>query len=99
MNRNFPGFKGGKQLQLVSIGDQYRSPSGIMVGGLSTNYYKSPRFRDQMQVLMDEYSSPDAVTLCRDTSQGLYCHLLCALAESASIVKVRSLFACEFTHI
>ena len=98
INRSFPGFKEGKRLAFLSVGEQHPAPSGIMVGGLSTNYLRNQRLRNRMLHSSDGITSPGAVVLCEDISHGLYCHLLCALAESASIVKLWSLFACEFTH-
>jgi hypothetical protein len=96
MNRFFPGFQGGKTFALLSAGDQWNTPSGIIGGGLSTIYYRSDRFRNRVRDPKTEFCAPDAVILCHDVNQGMYCHLVCALAQSPAIVKLFSYFAGEF---
>jgi hypothetical protein len=92
-NRDFPGYKDGKGMSLAFAGKQIDTPSGIKAGALSTNHFRSPRFRNRVRDPNQEYCVPDEVILCNDTNQGMYCHLLCALAKAPEIVKVYGTFA------
>lgn len=69
------------------------TPSGIKAGAISTNYFRGPRFQNRVKNPDEEYCVPDEVILCDDTSQGMYCHVLCALAQASAIVKVYGTFA------
>ncbi|KAG0603026.1 hypothetical protein M758_10G060100 [Ceratodon purpureus] len=91
--RDFPGYKDGKALSLAFAGKQMDTPAGIKAGAMSTNYFRGPRFRDRVKDPNEEYCVPDEVILCNDTNQGMYCHLLCALAQAPAIVKVYGTFA------
>lgn len=99
MNRYFPGFQGGTTFSLVSAGLQWNTPSGIVGGGLTTNYYRSDGFRNRVRDPKNENCAPDAVILCHDINQGMYCHLVCALAQSPTIVQLYSYFAGEFNKM
>jgi len=60
---------------------------------MTTNLYRSARFLHRLRGPHDEYCSPDEVILCEDLHQGLYCHLLCAIAHAPEIVKIFGVFA------
>jgi len=91
--RLFPGFQDGKSLNLAFAGKHEETRSGLKAGAMTTNLYRSARFRRRLRGPTDEYSVPDEVILCEDIHQGLYCHLLCALARAPEIVKVFGVFA------
>lgn len=91
--RCFPGYKDGKGLNIAFAGKQQDTPSGIKAGALSTNYFRSERFRNRIKNPNGDYCVPDEVILCEDSGQGMYCHLLCSLAQAPEVVKVHSLFA------
>ena len=92
-NRDFPGYKDGKGMTLAFAGKQVDTPSGIKAGAMSTNYHRGPRFLNRVRSPSDEFCVPDEVILCGDTNQGLYCHILCSLAQAPEIVKVYGTFA------
>jgi auxin responsive GH3 family protein len=69
------------------------TPSGIKAGAQTTNYYRGPRFRNRPYNPDQEGCVPDEVILCDDTDRSMYCHLLCALAQSPEVVKVYATFA------
>lgn len=91
--RLFPGFHDGKSLNLAFGGKQEETPAGLIAGAMTTNLYRSSRFRNRVRGPNDEYCVPDEVILCGDTHQGMYCHLLCGLAHAPEIVKVFGVFA------
>lgn len=93
INRFFPKLEQGLSFSLLSAGMQWETPSGIKGGGLFTNYYRSSRFTNRVRNPKDEMCAPDAVVLCNDINQGMYCHLVCALAQSTSIVRLYTLFS------
>jgi auxin responsive GH3 family protein len=86
-------------MSLQSTGMRFTTPSGLMAGGATSNYFASPSFKNRVRDPKNECSSPDAVVLCKDAAQSLYCHLLCALSDSTSIVMLYSFFACELKSI
>lgn len=91
--RLFPGFQDGKSLNLAFAGKHEQTRSGLRAGAMTTNLYRSARFRHRERGATDEYCVPDEVILCEDIHQGIYCHLLCALARAPEIVKVFGVFA------
>ena len=99
INRFFPKLEQGLSFSLLSAGMQWETPSGIKGGGLFTNYYRSSRFTNRVRNPKDEMCAPDAVVLCNDINQGMYCHLVCALAQSTSIVRLYTLFSGKSTFI
>ncbi|KAG0567623.1 hypothetical protein KC19_7G149200 [Ceratodon purpureus] len=88
----FP-VKQGKVLNIAFAGKQKITPSGLKVGAWTTNIYRNPRFLDRDKGPDDEFCVPDEVILCDDITQGIYCHLLCALSRAPEIVRVFSIFA------
>uniref|UniRef100_A0A7I4CJG6 Uncharacterized protein n=1 Tax=Physcomitrium patens TaxID=3218 RepID=A0A7I4CJG6_PHYPA len=92
-NREFPGYKDGTSFTLAFAGKQIDTPSGIKAGAQSTNHFRGPMFRNRVRNANREYCVPDEVILSDDTTQSMYCHLLCALAQAPEIVKVYGTFA------
>lgn len=84
----FPGSLG-----VVFAGKQQVTSSGLKAGAMTTNIYRSARFRNRVRGPDDGMCVPDEVILCEDTDQGMYCHLLRALARAPEIVKVFGVFA------
>lgn len=80
-------------MSLGFAGKQIDTPSGIKAGAMSTNFFRSPRFRDRVRDPNEEFCVPDEVILCNDTNQGMYCHTLCALAQAPKVGKVYGTFA------
>lgn len=68
----FPGVRQGKSMVLAFIGQQIQTPSGIMAGQGSTNWYKSAYFRRRPYDPDHQPTSPDAVILCEDYKQVQY---------------------------
>ena len=94
----FP-VKQGKVLNIAFAGKQKITPSGLKVGAWTTNIYRNPRFLDRDKGPDDEFCVPDEVILCDDITQGIYCHLLCALSRAPEIVRVFSIFAGKGYHL
>nr|VDD59900.1 unnamed protein product [Brassica oleracea] len=67
--------------------------SGLPISTVSTCFLVSDYFKNRPSKGKSEVTSPDQVTLCPDSNQSMYCHLLCGLCQRDQVVKVRASFA------
>ncbi|KAG0589054.1 hypothetical protein KC19_2G288100 [Ceratodon purpureus] len=84
----------GKALNFALAGEIKSTPSGLKAGAMSSFVYRNPRFLNrEVGGPNDEFCVPNEVILCGDPNQGMYCHLVCALARAPEIARVSALFA------
>ncbi|KAF3526466.1 hypothetical protein F2Q69_00046284 [Brassica cretica] len=67
--------------------------SGLPISTVSTCFLVSDYFKNRPSKGKSEVTSPDQVTLCPDSNQSMYCHVLCGLCQRDQVVKVRASFA------
>ncbi|KAF8075396.1 hypothetical protein N665_1097s0005 [Sinapis alba] len=80
----------GKAVTLFFTRPQSTTPCGLPISTLITGYVLSDSFKNRPS---NCFTSPDELTLCPDSKQTMYCHLLCGLCQRDEVVNVAATFA------
>lgn len=83
-------------MYLLFIKPEMSTPSGLMARPVLTSYYKSKNFRNRPFNKYNVYTSPDETILCSDSTQSMYCQLLCGLVQRDEVLRVGAVFASAF---
>ncbi|CAK9324526.1 unnamed protein product [Citrullus colocynthis] len=96
LNKHVDGLEEGKGMYLLFIKPEMSTPSGLMARPVLTSYYKSKNFRNRPFNKYNVYTSPDEIILCSDSTQSMYCQLLCGLVQRDEVLRVGAVFASAF---
>ena len=90
------GLEDGKGLYFLFVKAETRTPSGLVARPVLTSYYNSDWFRRQAEVASNQYTSPVETILCPDSTESMYCQLLCGLVQRHHVVRIGAVFASGF---
>ncbi|CAH2036158.1 unnamed protein product [Thlaspi arvense] len=90
ISKHVKGVQQGKSMTFNFARAQFSTPSGLPISPAMSSYLMSEYFKNRSS---NCYTSPDEVTLCPDSKQAMYCHLLCGLVQRDEVVSVGAVFA------
>ncbi|CAN8256476.1 unnamed protein product [Cochlearia groenlandica] len=96
--KHIEGLNEGKSLMFYFVTRESETPSGLLVRFMITCVLKSVNpsnsfLWDRVQI------SPHAISTCADTSQGMYCQLLCGLLQRENVARLGAPFASSFLKV
>ncbi|XP_010453406.1 PREDICTED: indole-3-acetic acid-amido synthetase GH3.17-like [Camelina sativa] len=96
--KHIEGIREGKSLMFYFVTRESETASGILVRTMLTCVLKSIEpansyIWDQSQV------SPHTITTCADTTQSMYCQLLCGLLQRDDVGRLGAPFASSFLKV
>ncbi|OMO57382.1 GH3 auxin-responsive promoter [Corchorus olitorius] len=92
-SRVYPIRDGGKILEFIYSGKQFKTKGGLKAGTATTHYYSSDEFKIKQKKTKSFTCSPQQVISGGDYKQSTYCHLLLGLFFSDQVEFVTSAFA------
>ncbi|KAG2334183.1 hypothetical protein Bca52824_005363 [Brassica carinata] len=93
MTKHVEGLEEGKGMMFYFTKQEAITPSGLPARVASSSFFKSDYFKNRPSNWYYSYTSPDEVILCANSTQSLYCHLLCGLVQRDEVVRMGSVFA------
>ncbi|KAL1345833.1 indole-3-acetic acid-amido synthetase GH3.10 isoform X1 [Arachis hypogaea] len=91
-SRVYPIREGGKILEFIYSGNQFKTKGGLIAGTATTHYYASEEFRIKQERTKSFTCSPYEVISAGDYKQSTYCHLLLGLFFSHDVEFITSAF-------
>ncbi|KAL9810195.1 putative GH3 family protein [Arabidopsis thaliana] len=96
--KHIDGLSEGKSLIFYFVTRESKTANGLMVRTMVTSFLKS--IKQTNSFLWDRlYVSPHAITTCADTTQSMYCQLLCGLLERDNVARLGAPFASSFLKV
>ncbi|CAD5331568.1 unnamed protein product [Arabidopsis thaliana] len=93
--KHIDGLSEGKSLIFYFVTRESKTANGLMVRTMVTSFLKS--IKQTNSFLWDSLQvSPHAITTCADTTQSMYCQLLCGLLERDNVARLGAPFASSF---
>lgn len=92
-SRFYPIKEGGRILEFIYAGKEFKTPGGLTVGTATTHYYSSKEFKTKQETTKSFTCSPREVISGGDFGQCTYCHLLLGLHFSKQVEFVASAFS------
>ncbi|KAG5381442.1 hypothetical protein IGI04_032912 [Brassica rapa subsp. trilocularis] len=93
LHRFYPIKEGGRILEFIYAGKEFKTPGGLTVGTATTHYYSSKEFKTKQETTKSFTCSPREVISGGDFGQCTYCHLLLGLHFSKQVEFVASAFS------
>ena len=93
LHRFYPIKEGGRILEFIYAGKEFKTPGGLTVGTATTHYYSSKEFKTKQETTKSFTCSPREVISGGDFGQCTYCHLLLGLHFSRQVEFVASAFS------
>ncbi|CDY67950.1 BnaAnng25670D, partial [Brassica napus] len=98
LSKQFEGVTEGKSLMFYFVTRESETPSGLMVRTIITCILKSltpakKLYWDKVQI------SPHEMTTCEDTTQRMFCQLLCGLLQRENVSRLDAPFASSFLKV
>ncbi|CAH8270964.1 unnamed protein product [Arabidopsis lyrata] len=98
LNKHIDGLSEGKSLIFYFVTRESKTANGLMVRTMVTSFLKS--IKPTSSFLWDRLQiSPHAITTCADTTQSMYCQLLCGLLERDNVARLGAPFASSFLKV
>lgn len=91
-SRVYPIKPGGKILEFIYSGKQFKTKGGLTSGAATTHYFSSKEFKMKQDKMRSFTCSPLEVISSGDYKQTTYCHLLLGLYFSTKIEFISSTF-------
>ncbi|XP_010453405.1 PREDICTED: indole-3-acetic acid-amido synthetase GH3.17-like isoform X2 [Camelina sativa] len=96
--KHIQGLNEGKSLMFYFVTRESETTSGLMVRTMLTSFLKSYKptnssFWDQTHI------SPLAISTCADTTQSMYCQLLCGIVDRDNVARLGAAFASSFLKV
>ncbi|AED91887.1 Auxin-responsive GH3 family protein [Arabidopsis thaliana] len=96
--KHIDGLSEGKSLIFYFVTRESKTANGLMVRTMVTSFLKS--IKQTNSFLWDSLQvSPHAITTCADTTQSMYCQLLCGLLERDNVARLGAPFASSFLKV
>ncbi|KAL9285570.1 Indole-3-acetic acid-amido synthetase GH3.10 [Arabidopsis thaliana] len=92
-SRFYPIREGGRILEFIYAGKEFKTLGGLTVGTATTHYYASEEFKTKQETTKSFTCSPQEVISGGDFGQCTYCHLLLGLHYSSQVEFVASAFS------
>ncbi|KAG2717241.1 hypothetical protein I3843_03G167100 [Carya illinoinensis] len=92
-SRAYPIREGGRILEFIYSGKQFKTKGGLAVGTATTHYFASEEFKIKQTMTQSFTCSPEEVISSGDYKQSSYCHLLLGLFLSEEVEFITSTFA------
>lgn len=98
LSKQFEGITEGKSLMFYFVTRESETPSGLMVRTIITCILKSltpakKLYWDKVQI------TPHEITTCEDTTQSMFCQLLCGLLQRENVSRLGAPFASSFLKV
>ncbi|KAG7550501.1 GH3 family [Arabidopsis thaliana x Arabidopsis arenosa] len=98
LNKHIDGLSEGKSLIFYFVTRESKTANGLMVRTMVTTFLKS--VKPTSSFLWDRlHISPHVITTCADTTQSMYCQLLCGLLERDNVARLGAPFASSFLKV
>uniref|UniRef100_A0A1J3G385 Indole-3-acetic acid-amido synthetase GH3.17 n=1 Tax=Noccaea caerulescens TaxID=107243 RepID=A0A1J3G385_NOCCA len=96
--KHVEGLSEGKSLMFVFVTREGKTASGLMVRTMLTCVLKS--MNQSNSFLWDRVQiSPHTISTCEDTTQSMYCQLLCGLLQRENVARLGAPFASSFLKV
>ncbi|EOA20229.1 hypothetical protein CARUB_v10000537mg [Capsella rubella] len=92
-SRFYPIREGGRILEFIYAGKEFKTLGGLTVGTATAHYYASEEFKTKQEITKSFTCSPQEVISGGDFGQCTYCHLLLGLHYSSQVEFVASAFS------
>ncbi|KFK25570.1 hypothetical protein AALP_AA8G132100 [Arabis alpina] len=99
IHKHIEGLSEGRSLSVFFVNRESKTASGLMVRTMITCVLKSV---DPItaSVIWDKIQiSPHAILTCADTTQSMYCQLLCGLLQRENVARLGAPFASSFLKV
>ncbi|KAL1207053.1 Indole-3-acetic acid-amido synthetase GH3.15 [Cardamine amara subsp. amara] len=98
LHKHIQGLSEGKSLVFFFVTRESETASGLMVRTMITCVLKSVNSTNSF--LWDRFQiSPHAIATCEDTTQSMYCQLVCGLLQRDNVVRLGAPFASSFLKV
>ncbi|CAA7039921.1 unnamed protein product [Microthlaspi erraticum] len=96
--KHIEGLSEGKTLKFYFVSREGETASGLMVRTMITCFLKS--LNPTNSLIWDKIQiSPYSISTCSDTTQSMYCQLLCGLVQRESVTCLGAPFASSFLKV